>query len=731
MSRIVIFVFVSILLVASSFAQDPVPNVRITAGSYFQNEEQVCISPLDTSVIIANWRDFVDPFTGLKCTIGRSDDGGATWSQTQNWLQISTTSYQSDPVMTVDDDGTFYLSFLDFRQSMVYVDSSFLVFIKSEDQGLTWDGPFQVSTDHGVFFEDKQMITVDNTGGTHDGTLYIAYTRFFSADSSMVMFSRSYDGAETFTPPQEIAPVVDYPGCGYRQGGHFAKPIVLPDGSIVVVYGYRKYYGCNTSSDFESIRMVKSTDGGLTFSDPVEIAPTNAYNLVDGGINVYTTPVGDADISGGPYDGNIYVAYTDGNPKDIDYHSDISFIKSSDGGTTWTSPARLNDDPPGVNCDQFHPWLVVNNEGIIATLFYDQRNDVNHMLFDTYAAYSFDGGETFTINHRISTVSSDPGDLKSADNDKNPLDSRAGKIAEYIGISMVEEKIVAVWTDTRNGNSDVYAAHYSLPFMKPRLYSVNDGDYFGNAMSLSWSTCWYEADDSYRVQIDDDSLFGSPEIDAVVSDNDYQPASVFGDDGIYFWRVKAYRTSEGDSTEFSDYGSFIYDSKVPEVPNLIYPTDGMTVTTTYPEFVWSHLADLEGSPEFAQLEVSGDELFSGSLPYFIYTDLLDTSTTMSDQLPDTGQYYWRVQRLDRAGNESAYSPLYSFRYIEYLCGDANGDLLINIGDAVFLITFIFKGGDAPVPMESGDANCDLGTNIGDAVYLVNHIFNGGPSPCCP
>jgi outer membrane protein assembly factor BamB len=68
---------------------------------------------------------------------------------------------------------------------------------------------------------------------------------------------------------------------------------------------------------------------------------------------------------------------------------------------------------------------------------------------------------------------------------------------------------------------------------------------------------------------------------------------------------------------------------------------------------------------------------------------------------------------------------------QYICGDANGDGLVNVGDVVFLIAFIFSGGVAPEPLESGDANCEGATNVGDAVYLINYIFSGGAAPCCP
>jgi hypothetical protein len=70
----------------------------------------------------------------------------------------------------------------------------------------------------------------------------------------------------------------------------------------------------------------------------------------------------------------------------------------------------------------------------------------------------------------------------------------------------------------------------------------------------------------------------------------------------------------------------------------------------------------------------------------------------------------------------------------YICGDANGDTEPNVGDVVYIIAYVFKGGPPPDPECVGDANGDGETNIGDAVYLISYIFKGGPppvEPCCP
>lgn len=69
----------------------------------------------------------------------------------------------------------------------------------------------------------------------------------------------------------------------------------------------------------------------------------------------------------------------------------------------------------------------------------------------------------------------------------------------------------------------------------------------------------------------------------------------------------------------------------------------------------------------------------------------------------------------------------------YLCGDVDDNGRVDIGDAVFLVNYIFAGGAAPDPPESGDNDCNARIDIGDAVYLINYIFAGGAAPCaaCP
>ena len=64
------------------------------------------------------------------------------------------------------------------------------------------------------------------------------------------------------------------------------------------------------------------------------------------------------------------------------------------------------------------------------------------------------------------------------------------------------------------------------------------------------------------------------------------------------------------------------------------------------------------------------------------------------------------------------------------CGDADGNGIFTISDAVFLINYIFAGGAPPNPNCNGDSDGNGIITISDAVYLINYIFAGGPAPHC-
>ncbi len=68
------------------------------------------------------------------------------------------------------------------------------------------------------------------------------------------------------------------------------------------------------------------------------------------------------------------------------------------------------------------------------------------------------------------------------------------------------------------------------------------------------------------------------------------------------------------------------------------------------------------------------------------------------------------------------------RSTSWLAGDVNGDQLVDVGDAVFVLNYLFKNGPAPDPIERGDITQDGEVNLSDAIYLLNYLYKGGPAP---
>jgi len=62
-------------------------------------------------------------------------------------------------------------------------------------------------------------------------------------------------------------------------------------------------------------------------------------------------------------------------------------------------------------------------------------------------------------------------------------------------------------------------------------------------------------------------------------------------------------------------------------------------------------------------------------------------------------------------------------------GDANDDGDINVGDALFLVNYLFIDGPVPDPWENGDVNCSGEINVEDVIYLITYLFQNGPAPC--
>lgn len=532
-----------------------------------QNEEQVWICPSDTNVVVAIHRDFRLGYRQL--ALARSANGGSSWVDDLIPRTLQKLTYQSDPAMTMTSSGHYVVAYLDFEEVNGSYDSSYITVLRSEDCGQSWEGPYTVIDTIGGFFEDKVFICSDRTGGQFDGSVYASWARH--PNPSHIMFAASRDGGENWSDPIVVGAAL-YSGCetDTASAGIFSQPLVGEDGAVYVFWqGY--WQAPPPDCQFYTVlRLNKSTDGGVSWNGERSIHVFKGAGIIEGGIDTYNQPVTDADLSNGPHKGNLYLQFTD-NVASAPFHEDIWFRRSLDTGHTWSAPNRVNDDAPGQTVDQFHNWMVCNEEGILASIWYDQRTDPSHVKFDVFASYSYDGGATWTSNHRVSNVSIDPLLLGSAAMSRDSIEwnadrlsanasaTMAGKIAEYIGLSCVHDKVVAVWTDTREGDQDVWSAQWQLPLTEPRLITET-GVTLQCGDTLKWATAWKEREDRYYLQIAASSQFLPSEIVL----NGLTDASCFElppglPDTSLFWRIKAYKTPYGlklDSTNFSEVRSF-------------------------------------------------------------------------------------------------------------------------------------------------------------------------------
>lgn len=197
------------------------------------------------------------------------------------------------------------------------------------------------------------------------------------------------------------------------------------------------------------------------------------------------------------------------------------------------------------------------------------------------------------------------------------------------------------------------------------------------------------------------------------------------EDNIFYWRVKA--DDEYEEGSWTDLASFWVnaDNQLPTAFGLLSPADASVLEELTTTFVWQSSTDADPYDELNySLQYDTSESFTSPV---IVSEITDTFYTLTEPLELGYTYYWQVTAADGSGGETT-SPVYSM--LTMVPGDANGDQMINIGDAVFLINYIFNSGAAPQPEQAGDSNCDATVNVGDAVYLINHIFNGGPAPGC-
>jgi hypothetical protein len=177
--------------------------------------------------------------------------------------------------------------------------------------------------------------------------------------------------------------------------------VVGPSGEIYVAW---ESFGDTGSLQARAIEIAKSIDGAATFSAPVTVATPNcAGDCADWQGLFHSNEYPSLAVGKGPHRGAVYLAWNAGNLQVPDMlattgsynFTDIMFSRSADGGATWSTPVRVNDNQESAGTslsDQFEPAMATDSTGRIAICFYDRRNDPRNFRIDRYCATSPGGG---------------------------------------------------------------------------------------------------------------------------------------------------------------------------------------------------------------------------------------------------------------------------------------------------------------------------------------------------
>jgi hypothetical protein len=446
-----------------------------------------------------------------------SFDGGRTWRDHGHLPGYCQAAGQCDPnreetyrttsdiTMSFDDEGNAYANVLD-APGGTFAFHGFNMTAHIKRPGKPWSGPITVHDNRTtpvtdlLLLDDKNWLAVDNNtnadGGRNRprdgkvGSIYICWSLDGAQDqrTQQIVLMRSVDGGKTWggvvpgdnTPrPVSNKSVIAGVGCHVAVG---------PNGEVYVTW---------YDNQLDTLFQARSTDRGQTFTPAYPIAGITGVNAPFEGeafrnLSIPTTAV--------DRKGNIYVAVSSqegaGAPvlegaeelgealeqgrikpqqlseqirRQIEENSneereggdkegpgrgaDIVMFKSSDGGSSWTGPVRVNQDKINSDADQFQPWIAVTDRGQVNISFFDRRNDPENYYIDTWLARSNNAGKSFR-DTRVSQLMWDPS--------VNPPTSVSGEfIGDYQGLVADDEVAIPFWNDTQGSSRPKSDREYS------------------------------------------------------------------------------------------------------------------------------------------------------------------------------------------------------------------------------------------------------------------------------
>lgn len=381
------------------------PEVLVNQDTHgaMQNEPSIAIDPGNPNRIVIAANDFVtstwDCFVdGVPCSvvfsadlgfivpgIGSyySNDGGATWCCASSspgnvgtllpgTMLATNGPYDScgDPVVAFNSMGEVFASGI--AADLFSAPNAVFVSKGTFDGGgnLTWANPtFIAPTTSPSTFNDKDWMAIDaNALSPFKDRIYVSWTRFvFNPNtnrntSAQMQFAYSSDGGASFSSPISISGNVKF-----GQGSYIA---VAPSGDIYVFW-----VGGTKKDDLPSVWVVKSTNGGVSFSDPMRIVTTtNVLTVRDTNFRVANFPSAAVAPNGDIYatwvleiannavtfEGKVGCEPSITPPPVVraTCHAAAVFVKSTDGGNTWSAPALVFT--PGNRTPQGYPQALPN-----------------------------------------------------------------------------------------------------------------------------------------------------------------------------------------------------------------------------------------------------------------------------------------------------------------------------------------------------------------------------------
>ncbi len=393
-------------------------------------ESAIKISPANTNRVVAGSNG---PGGGQK--MHYSADGGDSWTEVP--LPLGGTC--CDPAVDWSSNGQYAyaaaLGSCGFGGCQVW-------FYRSDNNGMSWNGlenltPGDPRREVSTGGSDKEYLHVDQyPGSPYTDRIYMTWH-----NNNVMRFAWSGDFGNTWST-QSFS----------------SNSSELGIGSDITTDNNGNVYYIWPAFNSRTIRVKKSTDGGVTFGAPVVVSNTQASFIFPlpsiETREAFVYVAADSDLSGGPNHGSVYAAWTDNNNPDSGTpsanHGVIKVAYSRDDGATWnvTTPHETSDV---LAVDRWHPWLSVAPDGGVHVMYYDTRQDPTRRGVDVYYSFSDDGAQTWSAPVRVTTALS-------------PNIADGFEFGDYNGMDMVMNDLIAVFTDNRSegggsGDSvDVYGA---------------------------------------------------------------------------------------------------------------------------------------------------------------------------------------------------------------------------------------------------------------------------------